>query len=153
MSMRNYSCYGYGFSIENASNIDLIKEIVKGSFSAEDVEEMKEAIDMSQNVGELIANIEYEMHLVDESISMLVAEWMNSNKELNPDGIRFSGFGSQYDCGTEESVLFTEGFPWQFTEAELKLKATDVEHLTAKFAKLLGIPDIDVNYQTLEYYG
>lgn len=153
MSMHSYSCYGYGFSIENASNIDLIKEIVKGSFSPEDVEYMKEAIDKSQNVGELIANIEYREMLLDESISMLVAEWMNNNKELNPDGIRFAGFAAQYDCGTEESVLFTEGFPWQFTEAELKLKPTDVEHLTAKFAKLLGIPDIDVNYQTLEYYG
>lgn len=151
MSMQESVYYGYGFQIEEITNIDLVKEILIDSFQDE---EMKEAVRKSEatDMYEIITDIEVD-HMMDEAVSMAIANWMSSNEELNPLGIRFEGYDSDGECDTQETVMFSIGYPWQFTAEERSLTQEDLHEILCKFANLFGVKERYIDYQELHYYG
>ena len=133
MSMQEYVYYGYGFPIEEITNISLVKEILINYFQND--EEMQELIEESEanDMYELITEVEV-IHMLDESISMVLAKWMSSNEMCNPRFIRFDGFHSDGECDTQETVMFSSGFPWQFTSEERCLTKEELHQILCKFA-------------------
>ena len=148
MGMHHYSYQGYGFSMEKATNIDLIKDIV-----IELVELDKDEINMikeSKSVYELYQNI---YNTCCDCVAYIVAEWMTNNFDVNPKGIKFDGYIGQSDCDTEETIMFSETYPWLLTEEEKTLTLEDLREILSKFAEMLGVPPGCIDYQSLEYYG
>ena len=151
MSCQESVNYGYGFPIEEITNIDLVKAILEESFQDE---MMKERVRNTQanDMYELITNIEVE-YMHDESISMILANWMSCNEMCNPRVIRFDGYHSDGECDTQETIMFSLGYPWQCTAEERCLTQDELHEILCKFANLFGMKERHIDYQELHYYG
>lgn len=149
MSCQTYVYYGYGFSVEEITNIDLVKAILENTFQDE---HMKEAVRNTQalDMYELIGDIEVD-HMLDDSISMILADWMTSNEMCNPRHIRFEGYDSGE--GTPETVMFPIMYPWCYTSEERCLSKEELHQILCKFANLFGVGEENIDYQELHYYG
>ena len=151
MSSQEYVYYGYGFSVEHLTNIDLVKEILINSFKDEELKKMVKET-KAENMYDLFEDIEVE-HLMSEAISMFIADWMTENKEINPKGIRFEGYASDSGCDTEETVMFPISYPWCYTSEERCLSKDELHQILCKFANLFGVDEEYIDYQELHYYG
>lgn len=140
---------GLGFSIERATNIDLVKEILIASFNTDKEKEIVRNT-KAKDMYELITDIELEHGLTD-GISFAIAEWMTTNKEINPKRIRFIGYASEGAYETEETVMFPMMHPWHYTYEERNITEGEIEFLLQEFAKLLGVRLREICYQELQY--
>lgn len=157
MSSMEYVCYGYGFSLENATNFELIKEILinnyKEGLTDDECSPVVNKIQQFKpdNMWELIDLIESQ--LMSDTVSSTIANWMNYHEEYNPKHIRFEGYGADADCGTEETVMFSVAYPWNYKEEEKYLTQDELNQILSLFAKELGINEEEIDYQELHYYG
>lgn len=151
MSCQESVYYGYGFSVEHLTNIDLVKEILINSFKDEELKKMVKET-KAENMYDLFEDIEVE-HLMSEAISMFIADWMTNNKKINPKGIQFEGYASDGECDTEETVMFPILYPWLYTPEERNLTKDELHEILCNFAKLLGVKLEEIDYKELHYYG
>ena len=149
--MQEQVYYGYGFSIEEITNLDLVKEILIDAFKDE---EMKDVIRNTQatDMYELITDVEVD-HMLDYPISQILADWMSCNYMCNPRYIRFDGYSSDGECETPETIMFPLGYPWQFTVEERCLTLEELNEILLNFANLFGFKGKHIDYQELHYYG
>lgn len=58
------------------------------------------------------------------------------------------------ECDSPEAILLPQGYPWNFGETECKLQSEDdLKAIILPYAKELGIPENDIDYLNIEYYG
>lgn len=151
MSYQEYTYYGYGFELVNATNLDLVKEIIIGAYNDEEVNKFVQENE-EKDVYDFIRAFESQF-CCDESVSMTISNWMDSNDEINPKGIRFTGYADQSEFGTYEAVMFEQLYPWQMSEEEKNLTQEELHVILEGFANLLGVPENDITYLTMRYGG
>lgn len=149
--------YGYGFSLENATNFKLIKEILinncKEYLTDDDCSSVISKIQQFEpdNMWELISLIESDLML--DTVSSIIANWMTYHEEYNPKHIYFGGYSADADCGTEETIMFSMAYPWNYTEEEKYLTKDELHRILLLFARDLGISEEEIDYQELHYYA
>lgn len=154
MSYQEYTYYGYGFELVNATNLDLVKQIVIDAYEDDEVNKFVANYESTDVicVYDFIRDFETQF-CCDESVSMTISNWMNSNDEINPKHIWFTGYADQSEFDTYEAVLFQECYPWQMSEEEKNLTQEELDEILKKFANLLGVPENDITYLTMRYGG
>lgn len=151
MSYQEYTYYGYGFELVNATNLDLVKEIIIGAYNDEEVNKFVQENE-EKDVYDFIRDFESQFSC-DESVSMTISNWMDVHEDINPKHIRFTGYADQSEFDTYESVMFEQLYPWQMSEEEKNLTQEELHGILSKFANLLGVPENDITYLTMRYGG
>ena len=151
MSYQEYTYYGYGFELVNATNLGLVKEIIIGAYNDEEVNKFVQENE-EKDVYDFIRDFESQFSC-DESVSMTISNWMDVHEDINPKHIRFTGYADQSEFDTYESVMFEQLYPWQMSEEEKNLTQEELHGILSKFANLLGVPENDITYLTMRYGG
>ena len=151
MSSQEYVYYGYGFNIEVATNVELIKEILIDAYRDEEVKEFIQNIE-ADTCFDICHQFE-DTFYPDECVATTLANWMSVNEMCNPRMIRFDGYEHFADCGTDETVMFVPVYPWGYSSEEKHLTKDELHDILCKFANLFGIDESEIDFQELHYQG
>lgn len=152
MSMNSSFIYGYGFSCTcDETSVRRFIKNHKEIFCQSDKEYMQyqELIDDVGNhldLEEFFADYECETNGLS-GIGAVIANIMSRET-----GIRFLYAVADDECGTEASVVFEQGLPWNFNEVEQKLTEDRLEEICKGYCKELHINNAP-DFLALEYYG
>ena len=162
MSSRSWTESGIGFPIFTGDNCYNVLEFFKNHedsfkavFGEKTHKEVFCALDQLEEAAEIDGEMDEEIMCegFDDIFDYNTADFIASiiNYECGIKGIQ--GFQSDGDCGTEETVMYTAGFPWQMSDKEKNLTSEMIEDILKKYAKELAIPEEEIGDQLLEYYG
>ena len=142
--------YGYGFETEY--NFQKFSDFLKNhraAFCRSEKEnklyEEFEQLSSDCNIGEFFEGYAGDVNEIEGAGSVI------ANIMYRETGIRFICCLADGDCDTLEAVLFSEKYPWCFTEKERTLKEKELERICQDYMSELGIPG-HPKYLAQEYY-
>ena len=168
MSMRTWTQEGIGFSIEECD------EYKVAAFIAENAGAVTEAGILkgwgADRLRKELVGLTQGFPDGDEADREDIREWLD---EYIGDGMQtyganavaaainakegtamFAGCSGQEDCGTEASVIYEAGYPYQMTERDKALTREGIEGILRKYADALGLKDGGrIGDLELEYFG
>ena len=144
MSMRTWTIDGYGVNVSNLKIDDYMMAAFLRKYFSNDFEIFDIKSDATDAEIVEIFDYSYESGNGDLSVWAAVSDLILKKENVFVEYIKG-------EC--EEAIILPSCMPWQYNEKERALTIEDLEEIFSKYFKELGYPEVDVDSQSIEFYG
>ena len=161
MSMKTYVITGYGFPLFVGGNEPtVIRFILDRIESYEKATSEKVAGAVRSRLEEILSDYKDEdgfdcegmREALDEAFDFNTADVVAKIISVETGLSGFEGCRSDFECDTEESVLYVRSYPWELSPVELSLTREKLDCVCRSACVCLGVPEDKIDDLELDLY-